>query len=164
MQLFNAAKYASSFPALVLTALERDAHIAGVVFPYRRLWLLVMILNTAYSFYWDVEQDWDMPWLYAAATGQRHGSHHHRHSSSSGGSSDGSWPSKSSRTIRGLLLPGLKSDALYSPKAWYAWAVCSNLVLRFVWLYRLVGRLELNGEVALAFALCEVWRRCVVAC
>jgi hypothetical protein len=22
-----------------------------------------MVLNSCYSFYWDVEQDWDMPWL-----------------------------------------------------------------------------------------------------
>lgn len=27
------------------------------------MWLLVMVLNSSYSFYWDVEQDWDMPWL-----------------------------------------------------------------------------------------------------
>jgi hypothetical protein len=32
-------------------------------FPLRRMWLLVMVLNSSYSFYWDVEQDWDMPWL-----------------------------------------------------------------------------------------------------
>jgi hypothetical protein len=22
-----------------------------------------MVLNSCYCFYWDVEQDWDMPWL-----------------------------------------------------------------------------------------------------
>lgn len=32
-------------------------------FPLRRMWLLVMVANSSYSFYWDVEQDWDMPWL-----------------------------------------------------------------------------------------------------
>jgi hypothetical protein len=32
-------------------------------FPLRRMWLAVMVLNSSYSFYWDVEQDWDMPWL-----------------------------------------------------------------------------------------------------
>lgn len=27
------------------------------------MWLGVMVLNSTYSFYWDVEQDWDLPWL-----------------------------------------------------------------------------------------------------
>jgi hypothetical protein len=30
-----------------------------------------MLFNTLYSFYWDVEQDWDMPWLAAALLGSR---------------------------------------------------------------------------------------------
>lgn len=34
-----------------------------LAFPLRRLWLAVMLANSSYSFYWDVEQDWDMPWL-----------------------------------------------------------------------------------------------------
>jgi hypothetical protein len=40
-------------------------------FPYWRLWLGVMVFNTLYSFYWDIEQDWDMPWLAAALLGGR---------------------------------------------------------------------------------------------
>jgi hypothetical protein len=33
------------------------------LFAYKRLWIATMVLNSCYSFYWDVEQDWDMPWL-----------------------------------------------------------------------------------------------------
>jgi hypothetical protein len=33
------------------------------LFAWKRLWIATMVLNSCYSFYWDVEQDWDMPWL-----------------------------------------------------------------------------------------------------
>lgn len=58
-------KYASSFPALLLTAIEHEAHIAGEYFMLQHTWVFVMLVNSLYSFYWDVEQDWDMPWLAA---------------------------------------------------------------------------------------------------
>lgn len=32
-------------------------------FPLKSLWIITMVLNSTYSFYWDVEQDWDMPWI-----------------------------------------------------------------------------------------------------
>lgn len=62
-QIFNAIKYCSAFPALVLTAIEHEYHVAGRPFPYARPWLAAALVNTLYSFYWDVEMDWDMPWL-----------------------------------------------------------------------------------------------------
>jgi len=62
-QLANAVKYASSIPALVLTAMEHEAHVGKRPFPQRTLWLFVMVVNSCYSTYWDVEQDWGMPWL-----------------------------------------------------------------------------------------------------
>lgn len=63
MQLFNAAKYMSAFPALMLTVLEHEAAMKRRTFPQRSAWLAAMIFNTAYSYYWDVEMDWDMPWI-----------------------------------------------------------------------------------------------------
>lgn len=62
-QLFNAVKYASAFPALILSAIEHEYHVRGKHFPYTCWWLGAMALNTAYSCYWDIEMDWDMPWL-----------------------------------------------------------------------------------------------------
>lgn len=62
-QVFNAVKYASAFPALLLTAMEHEAHVAGEYFMLQHTWVFVMLVNSLYSFYWDVEQDWDMPWL-----------------------------------------------------------------------------------------------------
>jgi len=62
-QLWNAAKYFSGFPQLLLSAFEHEAHAANRPFPLRGCWLLVCAFNGLYSFYWDVEQDWKMPWL-----------------------------------------------------------------------------------------------------
>jgi hypothetical protein len=33
------------------------------LFAWKRIWIVTMVLNSCYSFYWDVEQDWDMPWI-----------------------------------------------------------------------------------------------------
>eukprot|EP00798_Chlamydomonas_sp_ICE-L_P024690 gene24690-10321_t len=63
-QLFNAAKYCSAFPALILSSMEHEAHTHNLAFAFTNLWLLSSALNSIYSFYWDVEMDWDMPWLY----------------------------------------------------------------------------------------------------
>ncbi len=41
------------------------ARAQGQPFAYPGLWLVAALLNTLYSFYWDVEHDWDMPWLLA---------------------------------------------------------------------------------------------------
>lgn len=70
-QIFNAVKYSSSFPALILTAFEHEAHMEQRPFALKGTWLLVMVVNTCYSFYWDLEQDWDMPWLWASVRGLR---------------------------------------------------------------------------------------------
>ena len=129
-QLFNAAKYASAFPALVLTALEHEYHVRGEAYPLRTWWLAAMFINTLYSCYWDVEMDWDMPWLVQPGA----------------------------LRLGPLRLPTLKSGALYAVP-WYVWAVASNLVLRLAWAHRLLGNLESYTAVAMTIALLEAYRR-----
>ena len=65
--MFNALKYCSAFPALLLTLMEHESHVHGRPFASFWIWIYCALFNTAFSFYWDVEQDWDMPWLAAAA-------------------------------------------------------------------------------------------------
>ncbi|KAF8070926.1 PDIL2-2 [Scenedesmus sp. PABB004] len=129
-QLVNALKYASSLPALVLTAVEHEHHVAKRAFAWRRTWIGVMAFNSLFSFYWDVEQDWDMPWL-AQYGGRRLGP---------------------------LRLPALKGSHAY-PAAWYTWLLASNLALRFTWAHRLLGDAEAHNEVLMAVACLEVLRR-----
>lgn len=57
------------------------------------------------------------------------------------------------------LLPVQRPDDAGGARAWHMWAVGSNLVLRFLWLVRLVRRLEVHEGVGLGMELAEVWRR-----
>ncbi|CAO2842252.1 unnamed protein product [Amaranthus hypochondriacus] len=58
--LLNALKYSTAIPVIFLSALKYH------VFPdmwtniYRPLWLMSSLLNSIYSFYWDITRDWDM--------------------------------------------------------------------------------------------------------
>ncbi|XP_022637308.1 SPX and EXS domain-containing protein 1 isoform X3 [Vigna radiata var. radiata] len=58
--LLNALKYSTAVPVIFLSALKYH------VFPdkwtnfYRPLWLLSGVVNSSYSFYWDVNRDWDL--------------------------------------------------------------------------------------------------------
>lgn len=69
LQVFNALKYLSAFPALLLTLQEHESHVHGRPFGRFYLWICFAAFNSLFSYYWDVEQDWDMPWLAAAASG-----------------------------------------------------------------------------------------------
>lgn len=68
--LANAAKYATAFPVIVFSALQRnlpdtaeyDARRTGLY----RAWVLACLVNSLYSFYWDVAKDWDLT-LFAGA-------------------------------------------------------------------------------------------------
>lgn len=58
--LLNALKYATSFPVIFLSALKY--HVVPEMWTnvYRPLWLLSSLINSCYSFYWDVTRDWDL--------------------------------------------------------------------------------------------------------
>ncbi|EPE06766.1 exs family protein [Ophiostoma piceae UAMH 11346] len=65
--LANAAKYATSFPVVLFSALHRNAKVAAEAAgtssastTYYRLWLVAVATNSLYSFYWDVAKDWDL--------------------------------------------------------------------------------------------------------
>ncbi|XP_062106169.1 uncharacterized protein LOC133817615 isoform X2 [Humulus lupulus] len=58
--LLNALKYSTAVPVIFLSALKYHVlHEKWLSF-YRPLWLLSSVLNSLYSFYWDVTRDWDM--------------------------------------------------------------------------------------------------------
>ncbi|KAK3382321.1 EXS family-domain-containing protein [Lasiosphaeria ovina] len=56
--LANAAKYSTAFPVLVLAALLRNRENAGA--GIYRAWVGACVVNSLYSFYWDVAKDWDL--------------------------------------------------------------------------------------------------------
>ncbi|AEO53206.1 hypothetical protein MYCTH_2294232 [Thermothelomyces thermophilus ATCC 42464] len=56
--LANAAKYSTAFPVIVLGAMlrAREGGSPGLF----RAWVAASLLNSLYSFYWDVAKDWDL--------------------------------------------------------------------------------------------------------
>jgi hypothetical protein len=63
VHLANALKYSTAFPVIVLSALQRsrDPETFGVSeATLFRMWMVAVIVNSGYSFYWDVARDWDL--------------------------------------------------------------------------------------------------------
>ncbi|KAG7293336.1 hypothetical protein NEMBOFW57_003384 [Staphylotrichum longicolle] len=56
--LANAAKYSTAFPVIVLGAMLRNQK-EGSPGLYKA-WVAACLLNSLYSFYWDVAKDWDL--------------------------------------------------------------------------------------------------------
>lgn len=58
--LLNALKYSTAVPVIFLSALKYHVLPDRWTGIYRPLWLLSSVLNSLYSFYWDVTRDWDL--------------------------------------------------------------------------------------------------------
>ncbi|XP_019055871.1 PREDICTED: SPX and EXS domain-containing protein 5-like isoform X2 [Nelumbo nucifera] len=58
--LLNALKYFTAVPVIFLSALKYHVFPDRWTKIYRPLWLLSSVINSLYSFYWDVIQDWDL--------------------------------------------------------------------------------------------------------
>lgn len=62
--LANAAKYATSFPVIALSAMQRSLPAEGPGAArgpgLYRAWVAACLVNSLYSFYWDVAKDWDL--------------------------------------------------------------------------------------------------------
>ncbi|KAK4181267.1 EXS family-domain-containing protein [Triangularia setosa] len=56
--LANAAKYSTAFPVIILGAMLRNQTDAAP--GLSRVWIAACLLNSFYSFYWDVAKDWDL--------------------------------------------------------------------------------------------------------
>jgi hypothetical protein len=63
VHLANALKYSTAFPVIILSALQRsrDPSTFGVSeATLFRMWMAAVVINSGYSFYWDVARDWDL--------------------------------------------------------------------------------------------------------
>ena len=60
--LANALKYSSAFPVIILSALQRNlpTEDGGRLASLNRAWFVAVLINSLYSFYWDVAKDWDL--------------------------------------------------------------------------------------------------------
>ena len=117
--LYNAAKYASAFPVIILGALQRGGG-SGYWSPktLANAWYLAVLVNSLYSFYWDVTVDWDLSLL-----------------SSRRSSPNGEYPY------------GLRRKRHYMSNQLYYVAVAIDLVLRFTWSIKLSPHLDFIGDM-----------------
>lgn len=61
--LANAFKYSTAFPVIILSAMQRSYQPGKYGISETalfRVWLFFVLLNSMYSFYWDVAKDWDL--------------------------------------------------------------------------------------------------------
>lgn len=60
---FSALKYSTAVPVILLSALKYHVYPDSWTNFYRPLWLLSSVINSLYSFYWDVKRDWDLRYV-----------------------------------------------------------------------------------------------------
>ncbi|EIW82874.1 EXS-domain-containing protein [Coniophora puteana RWD-64-598 SS2] len=190
--LWNALKYASSFPVIFLSAAQRivAADIAAQgdelaeeawhgQHPLFRLWLLAAAVNSLYSFWWDVTNDWGLDLLKMQVTNPRSRAprplvlptlHSKSSSISRGGPlsptlDDAPGSPESTQSFQSLQefqngssrpYPyGLRSVLLYSLPV-YPLMIFFDLVLRLTWSVKLSSHLHSESEGSGVIFLVEV--------
>ncbi|KAI0057948.1 EXS-domain-containing protein [Artomyces pyxidatus] len=178
--LFNALKYASSFPVIFLSAAQRivvselvaekGEHVVSEAWHGEhalfRLWLLCALVNSLYSFWWDVTNDWGFDLLRFNMQSRPTRSNslprplvlpamHDRSESvtstsplHSGTSTPVFSPRRSafSSSAQPQLHPyGLRSPLLF-PLPVYPLIIFLNLVLRLTWGIKLSSHLHMHSE------------------
>ncbi|KAI4865753.1 EXS-domain-containing protein [Hypoxylon rubiginosum] len=134
--LANALKYATAFPVIVFSALQRNS-TGGQPPPahYYRAWVAACAVNSLYSFYWDVAKDWDLTLF-----------------------------DNELRAAPDLKAFGLRRRLHVGPPALYYGVVALDLLLRCTWSLKLsphLGRVaDWEGSI-FALELLEVFRRWV---
>ncbi|GJP49633.1 hypothetical protein CLOM_g8819 [Closterium sp. NIES-68] len=124
--LLNALKYSTAFPVIILSATKYHVPVERWRAVYRPLWLMASVVNSCYSYYWDISRDWDF------------------------GCFSGNCNSRN---------PLLRNN-LYFPQRWvYYWVMCSNLVLRISWTYKLSSHLRNNLATTFVVTALEMVRR-----
>lgn len=136
--LANAMKYASAFPVIILSALQRSlsfdqASIGMSEASLYRLWLFAVLVNSFYSFYWDVAKDWDLT-LFSSSRERMSPDHPF----------------------------GLRRRLYFEMKELYYVAIAMDLILRCTWSLKLSPHLDhfndLEGGI-FVMELLEVLRR-----
>lgn len=132
-QLFNAIKYSTAFPVILLSAVKYHVDSSEWRGFWKPLWLAAALLNSAYSYYWDVERDWEISWFSQMGPG-------------------------ASQQRRLVPAPVLRGQLLYR-RPFYLYLMASNLALRLSWAYKLSPHLRDHHVVVFLVALAEAFRR-----
>ena len=60
MQVLNAIKYSTAFPVIIFSAMKYQVTVGAWQGLYKPLWLGAALLNSSYSYFWDIERDWEI--------------------------------------------------------------------------------------------------------
>lgn len=103
------------------------------------MWLLAAAINSGYSYFWDIERDWEISFF--SRMGKDGGSSGHI-----GGG--------------GITLPQPQFQSLLLfPKGFYLYLMVSNFILRQAWTYKLSPHLRNNHLSVFCIVILEVFRR-----
>lgn len=133
--LANALKYSTAFPVLITSALMRGVDDPDQKARLNKAWLVVVLVNSLYSFYWDVTKDWDLTLL--AGKRDRESPHH-------------PW--------------GLRDRLVFRPVNIYYVVMAMDLMLRCTWSMKLSRNLDKFTDFEsgiFLIELLEVFRRWV---
>ncbi|RDB24891.1 Protein ERD1 1 [Hypsizygus marmoreus] len=190
--LYNALKYATAFPVIYLSAAQRitiaDAAVAEAADKawygeqaLFRLWLLAAMVNSLYSFWWDVTNDWGFELLTPRSEEQTREPRSppkrlvlpdlHSAAPLNPGSNSYDTPISPGETTR--LSPGRFSYSkyyqpqglratLHFPVLLYHFLIIFDLVLRLTWSMKLFSVLNVNSAASIGnFCLkaAELFRR-----
>jgi hypothetical protein len=137
IHLYNSAKYASAFPVILCSAMQRgynpdEPHIFSQT-ALSRLWLVAVLANSLFSFYWDVARDWELTLF-------------------------------SSRRSSGEYPYGLRPSRHFVNKELYYGVIVIDLLLRGTWSFKLSPHLDSIDKMEsgiFLLELLEVFRRWV---
>ncbi|KAF8853839.1 EXS-domain-containing protein [Acephala macrosclerotiorum] len=140
--LANALKYASAFPVIIFSALQRNLslnhqHLGLTEVSLYRAWVFAVFINSFYSFYWDVAKDWDLTLFSALYSWSRPSSNQaYTQLNSSPSFRQPNSPSSSSHPF------GLRPRLYFpSPKTYYL-IIILDLLLRCTWSLKLSPHLD----------------------
>jgi len=129
--LYNAFKYTSAFPVIIISGFRHFIDHDDWVFFWRPLWIGFCVFNTCFSFYWDIKHDWGLSLLGGGAPRRP-----------------------------GENFPfGLRERRIYgAPKVYYR-AIWLNFFLRISWTYKLASHLRHHSAVLWLVTAAEITRR-----
>jgi hypothetical protein len=148
--LWNALKYSSAFPVIVLSALKYHVSHGAWLGYYRPAWLVCSLFNTAYSYYWDIRHDWDLT-LFSNTCGEG--------GDGAGGVAGGVVGGGGGRSDRRPKHVFLRHTLIYGQPEAYYFAIVSNFLLRASWTYKLSSHLRHNSGTILLVTALEITRR-----
>jgi len=169
--LFNAIKYATSFPVIFLSAaLHHNSQSLLEGYHIFQLWLLSAVINSSYSFWWDITNDWGLDILnYKSQDVSEQYFPVHRsdlariHSETTLMREDSRSSEELSRPVsspsplrhRPKYPYGLR-EILFYPLPVYPLLIFFNLILRMTWSVRLSSHISAAREGFVAFLWLEI--------